>query len=46
MKPDKLRLRGFRGANDEFLLAAATQNLRRIAKWLIPTTDKANLVPA
>jgi transposase len=44
MKLDKLRLRGFSGANDEFLLAAATQNLRRMAKWLMPTTDKTNLV--
>jgi hypothetical protein len=28
----RLRLRGFTGANDEFLLAATIQNLRRLAK--------------
>ena len=33
---DKLRLRGFSGARDEFLLAATAQNLRRMAKWLVP----------
>jgi len=31
----KLRLRGPSGAKDEFLLAAAAQNLRKLAK-LIP----------
>lgn len=46
MKLDKLRLRGFSGANDEFLLAATAQNLRRMAKWLMPSADKANLLPA
>ena len=47
MKLDKLRLRGFSGANDEFLLLAATaQNLRRMAKWMVNTTDKASSVPA
>ncbi len=34
MKLDRLRLRGLSGANDEFLLAATAQNLRRMAKWL------------
>ncbi len=34
LKMDKLRLRGFSGANDEFLLAATAQNLRRMAQWL------------
>lgn len=29
---DRLRLRGLSGANDEFLLAATVQNLRRMAK--------------
>ena len=29
---ERLRLRGFSGANDEFLLAATVQNLRRLAK--------------
>ena len=46
MKLDKLRLRGFSGANDEFLLAATAQNLRRMAKWMMPTTDKTSLAPA
>ena len=46
MKLDKLLLRGFSGANDEFLLAATAQNLRRMAKWMTPTTDKTSLVPA
>ena len=32
LKVDRLRLRGLTGANDEFLLAATTQNLRRLAK--------------
>jgi len=36
LKLDRLRLRGPRGANDEFLLAAIAQNLRKMA----------NLVPA
>ena len=31
----RLRLRGLRGASDEFLLAATAQNLKRLAK-LIP----------
>lgn len=36
MKLDRLRLRGLSGAHDEFLLAATAQNLRRMAKWLMP----------
>jgi len=38
LKLDRLRLRGIRGAHDEFLLAAAAQNLRRMAKkcWAVP----------
>jgi hypothetical protein len=36
LKPDRLRLRGRSGAQDEFLLAATAQNLRRMAKWLVP----------
>ena len=31
----RLRLRGLRGAEDEFLLAATVQNLKRLAK-LVP----------
>jgi hypothetical protein len=37
---DRLRLRGPRGARDEFLLAAAAQNLRKLAK-LIPAPRPA-----
>jgi hypothetical protein len=36
LKLDRLRLRGPNGAKDEFHLAAAAQNLRKLAK-LIPT---------
>lgn len=35
LKLDRLRLRGPNGARDEFLLAATTQNLRKLAK-LVP----------
>jgi transposase len=33
LKLDRLRLRGLSGAQDEFLMAATAQNLRRMAKW-------------
>ena len=33
----RLRLRGPSGAKDEFLLAATAQNLRKLAKVIIPT---------
>ena len=46
LKMDKLRLRGFSGAQDEFLLAATAQNLRRMAKWLTPVAQKDELNPA
>lgn len=36
LKLDRLRLRGLTGAQDEFLLAATAQNLRRMAKRLTP----------
>jgi transposase len=36
LRLDRLRLRGPSGARDEFLLAATAQNLRRMAKWLMP----------
>jgi hypothetical protein len=36
LKLDRLRLRGRSGAQDEFLLAATAQNLRRMARWLTP----------
>jgi IS5 family transposase len=39
LKLDRLRLRGLSGAQDEFLLAATAQNLRRMAKWLIPSAE-------
>jgi hypothetical protein len=34
LKLDRLRLRGPRGAKDEFLLAATAQNVRKLAKLL------------
>ena len=34
LKMDRLRLRGIKGAQDEFLLTATAQNLRRMAKYL------------
>jgi transposase len=45
LKLDKLRLRGLSGAQDEFLLAATAQNLRRMAKWLMPRTPEGDLLP-
>jgi hypothetical protein len=36
LKLGQLRLRGPSGAHDEFLLAATAQNLRRMAKKLLP----------
>ena len=42
----RLRLRGLTGAHDEFLLAAAAQNLRRMAKWLVPVAEKGEMAPA
>lgn len=41
LKLDRLRLRGLSGARDEFLLAAVAQNLRRMAKWLLPIAQNA-----
>lgn len=46
LKLDKLRLRGFSGARDEFLLAATAQNLRRMAKWLMPVAGNGVMTPA
>lgn len=46
LKMDKLRLRGFSGAQDEFLLAATAQNLRRMAKWLVPEASEEKIMPA
>jgi hypothetical protein len=42
----RLRLRGRTGARDEFLLAATAQNLRRMARWLIPRMPQADLAPS
>jgi transposase len=39
LKLRQLRLRGFSGAHDEFLLAATVQNLRRMAQWLYKVCD-------
>jgi hypothetical protein len=41
LKLDRLRLRGLSGAQDEFLLAATAQNLRRMAKWLVVDDERA-----
>jgi hypothetical protein len=38
LKVDRLRLRGIKGANDEFTLAAIAQNLRRLAKLVTQRT--------
>ena len=46
LKLDRLRLRGFSGAQDEFLLAATAQNLRRMAMWLTPIAQNAKEIPA
>jgi len=40
LKLDRLRLRGLSGAQDEFLLAATAQNLRRMAQWCTPLPTK------
>ena len=46
LKVDRLRLRGLNGAQDEFLLAATAQNLRRMAKVLSqPPPDQGINVP-
>jgi IS5 family transposase len=44
LRLDRLRLRGFSGARNEFLLAATAQNLRRMAKWLMPIPPKGDVV--
>jgi transposase len=46
LKMDKLRLRGFSGARDEFLLAATAQNLRRMAKKLPINEPEGQLISA
>lgn len=44
LRMDKLRLRGLSGAQDEFILAATAQNLRRMAKWLTPIAKEVDLI--
>lgn len=46
LKLGRLRLRGLSGARDEFLLAAAAQNLRRMAKWLVPMAESRKMSTA
>jgi transposase len=46
LKLGRLRLRGLSGARDEFLLAAAAQNLRRMAKWLVPIAESSEISTA
>ena len=46
LKLDRLRLRGLSGAQDEFLLTATAQNLRRMAKWLAPIAPEGSEIPA
>ena len=43
LKMGRLRLRGPCGAQDEFLLAAAAQNLRKLAKLVAPTGPQVTL---
>jgi transposase len=43
LRLDRLRLRGLKGARDEFLLAATAQNLRRMAVWLMPKGPAAGI---
>ena len=40
LRLDRLRLRGLSGARDEFLMAAIAQNLRKMAKRLMPEVQK------
>ena len=46
LKLDRLRLRGLSGAQDEFLLAATAQNLRRMGKWLTAKQEATSAMPA
>ena len=45
LKLGRLRLRGPRGAQDEFTLAAIAQNLRRLAKLAAQPPPAANMCP-
>jgi hypothetical protein len=44
LKLDRLRLRGPDGARDEFVLAAAAQNLRELAKLILPAAAEPSLI--
>jgi transposase len=44
LRLDRLRLRGLKGARDEFLMAASAQNLRRMAAWLMPKAADARRI--
>jgi hypothetical protein len=46
LKLDRLRLRGPYRAHDDFLMAATAQNLRRMARWLMPRGEMMGLVLA
>src|SRR5215207_2471407 len=43
LKMGRMRLRGPCGAQDEFLLAATAQNLRKLAKLVLPTGPQVML---
>jgi len=43
LKLDRLRLRGPRGAHDEFLMAATAQNLRRMAVRFMASDDQKEI---
>jgi hypothetical protein len=45
LRLDRLRLRGPFGARDEFLLAATAQNLRKLAKLILPPALKLARAP-
>ena len=46
LRLNRLRLRGPKGVQDEFLLAATAQNLRRLAKLAWKPPNQGSLVPA
>jgi hypothetical protein len=46
LKLDRLRLRGLLGAHDEFLMAATAQNLRRMAKRVMLSSDEFSMTAA
>jgi len=46
LKLNRLRLRGPSGAQDEFLLAATAQNLRKLAKWVFPPPIEGGIAAA